>query len=85
MLFAFSTVEDTVLPLMFPIRSRNGKSEIRELPLKKNTRIILSIIGPNRDKAVWGDDADEFKPERWLDKPITSVMKIPLPGVYSSM
>ncbi|KAG8960485.1 hypothetical protein FRC03_006492 [Tulasnella sp. 419] len=32
------------------------------------TQIIFSIISYQRRKDLWGDDADEFDPERWLDK-----------------
>src|ERR1700761_2247291 len=31
------------------------------------TRVGISPIAQNRDRAVWGDDADEFRPERWLE------------------
>ncbi|KAK2597356.1 hypothetical protein QQS21_006053 [Conoideocrella luteorostrata] len=31
------------------------------------TRIGLSIWGIVRSKEFWGDDADEFRPERWLE------------------
>ena len=28
---------------------------------------FVSLDGVNRSQYVWGPDADEFKPERWLD------------------
>lgn len=67
------------------MKSADGKSEIREIPLKKDTYLHISIIGANRSKVVWGDDAEEFRPERWLVPSLESVVKTPLPGVYSSM
>lgn len=33
----------------------------------KGTRVILAFYASMRDKSVWGDDAREFKPERWID------------------
>lgn len=79
------TRKDVVLPLLWPIRSTDGKSEIKEIPLKKNTNIIISIIGANKNKRVWGDDAEEWKPERWLKPLPESVSKAHLPGIYASM
>lgn len=70
---------------MFPMKSADGKSEIREIPIKKNTNVIISILSANRNKAVWGEDAEEWKPERWLGKSPDEVAKVRLPGVYSSM
>lgn len=85
------------MPLYRPIRSTSGEL-IQSIPLKKNTRVLVSIIGANRNKDVWGDDADEFKPERWLDRREKEISgdnwfiekkeemgKISLPGVYSGM
>lgn len=63
----------------------DGKSEIREIPIKKNTNVIISILNANRSKAVWGEDAEEWKPERWLGNSLDEVAKERLPGVYSSM
>lgn len=74
-----------MLPLMWPIKSADGKSEIREIPLRKNTNIIISIINANRSKGIWGEDAAEWKPERWIGKALDEVAKVRLPGVYSSM
>jgi cytochrome P450 len=34
--------------------------------MPKETSIILAILLMQRSKEVWGKDAEEFKPERWL-------------------
>lgn len=67
------------------MKAADGKSEICEIPIKKNTNVIVSILNANRSKAVWGEDAEEWKPERWLGKSHDEVAKERLPGVYSSM
>ena len=33
----------------------------------KHTDLFLNIYAVNRDKSIWGPDADEFKPTRFLD------------------
>ena len=57
---------DTTVPLAIPVKSADGKKEITEILVPKGTTIHVSIAGMNRSKAIWGDDAKEFKPERWL-------------------
>ncbi|KAH8115673.1 cytochrome P450, partial [Phellopilus nigrolimitatus] len=79
------TKRDVVVPLAFPLQPGDGKPEIKEIPLKKNTTVIVSILGANRSKAIWGDDANEWKPERWLQPLPGSVALAHLPGVYSQM
>jgi len=80
-----TTRKDIVMPLMWPIRSADGKSELKEIPLKKNTGIIVSILNANTDKRIWGEDAEEWKPERWLKALPQNVSETRLPGVYSSI
>ncbi|THH09099.1 hypothetical protein EW145_g2244 [Phellinidium pouzarii] len=80
-----TTKNDVIMPLMWPIKSADGKSEIKEISLKKNTNVIISIIGANRSKLIWGEDAEEWKPERWLEPLPESVSKAHLPGVYASI
>lgn len=80
-----SAREDIVMPLQSPIEAVDGKTKISNILVKKNTDIIISIIGANLDKAIWGDDAEEWKPERWLEPLPESVAAARLPGVYSSM
>lgn len=81
----FRTRKDVVLPLLWPIKSVDGKSEIREIPLRKNTNVVISIFNANRSEEIWGEDANEWKPERWIGKSPDEVANVRLPGVYSSM
>ena len=39
----------------------------------------------NNDKAIWGEDADQWRPERWLDGLPESVVEAKIPGVYSNL
>ncbi|TDL20056.1 cytochrome P450 [Rickenella mellea] len=80
-----TTSQDIVLPLMWPIQSADGKREIKEIPLRKNTTVIIATMAANRSKAIWGADADVWKPERWLESLPKSVSEAHLPGVYASM
>lgn len=58
----------TTLPLHFPVRSSSG-AELSAIAIPQNTIIIISILAANRNRAIWGDDANEWKPERWLSSP----------------
>ncbi|KAF8798335.1 cytochrome P450 [Phlegmacium glaucopus] len=75
---------DIVLPLAVPIKGTNGK-EINALPIPKGTRIHVSIIGSNRNPEMWGPDAYEWKPERWLNPLPDSLINARIPGVYSHL
>ncbi|KAF8751593.1 cytochrome P450 [Rhizoctonia solani] len=50
----------------YPIKSKDRKTMITEVTVQKGTNVYVSLAAPNRNKAVWGEDADEFKPSRWL-------------------
>ncbi|EKM74893.1 hypothetical protein AGABI1DRAFT_80614 [Agaricus bisporus var. burnettii JB137-S8] len=45
------------------------QSQARESPsfMPANTTVTWFPLLTQRNKALWGDDADEFKPERWLN------------------
>jgi cytochrome P450 len=49
-------------------RNENGEEMIDSVAVKKGQMIYLSIESFNRSKETWGDDAEEFKPERWIDR-----------------
>ncbi|OJA16324.1 hypothetical protein AZE42_08377 [Rhizopogon vesiculosus] len=80
--------EATSLPLQFPVRSASGE-EINAVPVAENQRIVMSILAANHNQAVWGEDASDWKPERWLNSSQgdTPGVKdgVRYTGVYSSM
>ena len=78
------TRQDVVLPLSEPIRGLDG-TMVREIPIPKDTTVIVGLLSSNRNKAIWGEDAMEWKPERWLSPLPGSVTDAKIPGVYSNL
>ncbi|KAG2345548.1 cytochrome P450 [Suillus weaverae] len=82
------TTEAASIPLQFPVRSASGE-EIDTVRVAKNQRLLISIIAANHNQAVWGEDASEWKPDRWLksSQGVTPGDKdaVRYSGVYSSM
>ncbi|KAL6306606.1 cytochrome P450 monooxygenase [Sparassis latifolia] len=76
--------KDMILPLSAPIRGVNGEM-INEVPVPKGTRIFVGVMGSNLSKALWGEDALEWKPERWLSPLPTALTDAHIPGVYSNL
>ena len=58
---------------------------IHELHISRNTTVLLSHFGVNCDRDIWGEDATEWKPERWLSPLPASVLDARIPGIYSNM
>lgn len=80
----FSAVRDTSLPLAFPITGVDGHPR-DHINVRKGDRLYLSLLGCNRDPAIWGPDAYEWKPERWLAPLPSSLLDAKIPGLYSHM
>ncbi|KAK1226670.1 hypothetical protein PQX77_010349 [Marasmius sp. AFHP31] len=59
-------VVDDVIPLDLPVVDASG-SVLREIPVTKGQRIVSSVYNYNRLKEVWGEDAEDWRPERFLD------------------
>lgn len=65
----------------------------------KGTTLIMSLLAANHNRDLWGEDASEWRPERWLGASDTgettssaTTEKAPgvkdgmkYPGVYASM
>jgi cytochrome P450 len=64
--FAIRTSRTTTqIPLFEPLNTSYG--QIPALPMPKSTTLIIPIAAMNREKAVFGEDAEDWKQERWLD------------------
>ena len=75
---------DTVLPLSNPVRGLDGR-QIHEILVPKDTPVFVSIMASNTNPDLWGPDAAEWKPERWLSPLPASVTEAKIPGVYSNL
>ncbi|EJF59099.1 cytochrome P450 [Dichomitus squalens LYAD-421 SS1] len=78
------TTKDAVLPLSQPIHGTDG-SVVSDLVIPRGTDIVIGMMACNRSKALWGDDAYEWKPERWLGPLPETVERAAIPGVYSHL
>ena len=78
-----STRSDVVLPLSAPIHDVNGR-KIHEVFIPENTNVFLHVWNLNRDPSIWGNDAPEWKPERWLAPLPESVEAAKIQGVYAN-
>jgi len=78
-----TTRSDVILPLSTPIHDANGRS-IHEIFIPDDTNVFLHIYNLNRDPSIWGDDAMEWKPERWLAPLPQSVAEANIQGVYAN-
>ncbi|KAF9223682.1 cytochrome P450 [Gyrodon lividus] len=57
--------KDTVLPLYQPIKSVSGET-LSAIAIPEGTTLIMSLLAANHNKELWGEDASEWRPERWL-------------------
>lgn len=77
-----SAVKDGVLPLTTPIIGVDGEV-ITSIAVPKGTLIYIGMSAVNHSKKIWGEDALEFKPERWSNGKADSV-NTKVCGVYSN-
>ena len=76
--------KDMVLPLATPVRGHDGRV-MEELVVPEGTGMLLHYQGSNNTKELWGDDANEWKPERWLAPFPQALEDARIPGVYSNL
>ncbi|KAJ7436989.1 cytochrome P450 [Mycena galericulata] len=58
---------DCVLPLSQSVTNTDG-IQMSEIPIKKGQFLYVAIAAYHRLTSIWGPDAGEFRPSRWLAK-----------------
>jgi cytochrome P450 len=53
--------QDDEIPTMHPVHTRDGKIAVRSVTVSKGSFVHVAVEGFNLDKAIWGNDAWEFK------------------------
>ncbi|KAI0634036.1 cytochrome P450 [Trametes polyzona] len=70
-----------VIPVSEPFVDRFGQVQ-DSIKISKGSSILIPILALNRSKKFWGEDAREFKPERWQSTPEAAAS---IPGVWSHL
>ncbi|GLB35548.1 putative cytochrome p450 [Lyophyllum shimeji] len=76
-----SAVKDDILPLSKPFTDRKGVVH-DTVRVNEGQTLLIPILAINRDKSIWGEDAMEFRPERWEKVPEAAAA---IPGVWGNM
>ncbi|TFY55001.1 hypothetical protein EVG20_g9479 [Dentipellis fragilis] len=72
---------DDVIPLAFPVTTKTGET-ISAIPVRKGQEVQISISAYNRMPEIWGEDAQEFKPDRFLGSRGAKQTSV---GVYANL
>ena len=72
------------MPLCKPITGLDG-TVINEIYVPSGTLVITGNWMSNTNKELWGEDAEEWKPERWLNPLPDALKDARIPGVYSNL
>ena len=54
-------------PVPITMRTAVRDSYLASHPIPRGTEVIVCLWAINRNPELWGSDAAEFKPERWID------------------
>ena len=73
-----------MLPLSQPVRGKDGRM-ISEIVVPRGTVVLGHFQASNSSKELWGEDAGEWKPERWLAPLPAALDEARLPGVYANL
>lgn len=84
-LSSYRAIKERTIPLSQPIDGSHSFSPISAVTIPTGTTIFVGIAGANRLESVWGPDAKEWKPERWLrsDSKPSNGINTRLPGIYA--
>jgi cytochrome P450 len=71
-------LKDDVVPLSRPYKRADGKGTYNSIVLPKGHELFIPLNVIQLSKDLWGEDAGEFKPERWDNLP-ASVLNAKMP------
>jgi len=75
--------KDDVIPLGAPYVDAHGRMH-DSIRIGKGSPVVIPILAMNRSKRIWGEDAYDFKPERWLSATAPGAVQS-MPGVWGNM
>lgn len=67
-------VRDTILP------TGGGPDQLSPVSIRKGEVVMYSVYVMHRRKDLWGDDALDFRPERWQERTIPAWQYLPFSG-----
>ncbi|KAG6862214.1 hypothetical protein C0995_002144 [Termitomyces sp. Mi166 len=75
--------QDDEVPTSYPVHRRDGTIDEgrRSVTVPKGSFVHVAVEGFNLDKGIWGEDAWEFRPDRWDNLSETAAQQ---PGLYSN-
>ena len=76
--------QDTTLPFSSPVEGTDG-SLIESVFVPKGSIVMMSLSACNCNKELWGEDADEWKPERWLSPLPRTLEEASIPGPFAHL
>ncbi|KDQ55381.1 hypothetical protein JAAARDRAFT_134081 [Jaapia argillacea MUCL 33604] len=81
-----SATKTIAIPVSCPIESSNpNHPPMSTVTIPSGTTLFVGMAAANRSQAIWGNDAKEWKPERWLSgtEPAKMTDGLRLPGIYA--
>ncbi|CAE6474246.1 unnamed protein product [Rhizoctonia solani] len=72
---------DVHIPVSKSFKNRYGVEQTH-ITIQKGDAVFIPILAMNRIKEIWGEDAKEFKPERWDNLPEAAKQ---MPGVWGHL
>ncbi|KIP05242.1 hypothetical protein PHLGIDRAFT_163819 [Phlebiopsis gigantea 11061_1 CR5-6] len=76
-----NAIADDVLPLETPIKSASGEYT-SEIPIGAGQHVVLSVCTYQRLPEIWGEDADQWNPLRFVEGNIEKESKM---GLYANL
>ena len=77
-------LSDVTVRLQNPVTGLDGNI-MHQVHVPKGTVVLPTSWWCNAAKEVWGEDALEWKPERWLSPLPAALDEARIPGIYANL